>query len=184
MTTPNPNRADISIPTPNELGMLQSQPENRNVIYPNHYKFNLKRIPNTAYWCQKVNLPTINITAIDQVTTFNPIKRPGGAVEVENFRITFIVDEDLKNWQELRQWIVQCSNDADFTDYKEPHEHLEDSAVLFITDSNNQPKYKVTFDGMFPIELEGIEFKADIPEQQYVYCTCTFSYTNFEISVA
>lgn len=184
MSHPNPNRADTNIPTPNEYGALQSQPNNPNPLYPNHFQFNLNRIPNTTFWCQKANLPSINITAIDQVTVFNPIKRPGGAVEIENLNISFVVDEDLKNWKELRRWILECSNDVDFNDYKEPNEHLESSAVLFILESNNQPRYKVTFEGLFPVKLDGIQFRTDIISSENIYCDCTFAFTNFEITNA
>lgn len=176
----NPIRGN-DIPNPTDFGILQKQPTNRNGLLKTHHQFQIRRLPNVSYWCQAANIPSMSLTAINQVTNFNPIKRPGGELVYGDFKIKFMIDENLENWLELRQWFLECSNDADFDDYEPPTKHLDSASVLFILESNNQPKFKVTFGGLFPTFLEGIDFDSTAAKAEFQYATCNFAYTNFEI---
>lgn len=162
-------------------GRLQLQPSNKNGILVTHFQFELRKISNVTYFCQSANLPGISIRSIEQITAFNPIKRPGGEVAQEDFTINFMVDEELKNWFEIRNWIDECSTRRDSLKYKGPEKHLSSEGVLFILESNNQPRFKVSFEGMFPVSLGGLSFQTGA-DSGFQYSSATFSYTTFEVT--
>jgi len=162
-------------------GLIQNQPENRNHLLQSHFLFNVRRLPTVSYFCQSANLPGWNITAIDQPTVFNPIKRPGGAVQHEELTLRFAVDEKLENWKEMVKWIKECSDYENFNEYKPPNEHFEDSASLFILDSNNQPRFQANFDNLFPVRLSGIIFNTTNVTSDIQYADVSFSFTTYHL---
>jgi hypothetical protein len=165
----------------NGYGRLQLQPDNKNGILATHFQFELRKTSVTTFFCQSVNLPGLSLTPVEQKTMFNNIPRPSGALVPENLAINFMVDENLKNWFEIYNWLQECSDERDFTKYKPPSQHLNSEGLLFIHDSNNQPRFKVNFENLFPVSLSGINFQTGQTNSTYQYCSANFRYTVFTI---
>lgn len=170
------------MPDQNGYGRLQLQPENKNGILATHFQFELRRLSNTTFFCQSVNFPGLELTAIEQATIFNPIMRPAGILKHDPLSINFMVDEKFQNWLELYNWLQECSNESDFNKYRGPEKHLNSEAILFIHDSNNNPKFKVTFDNMFPTSLGGLNFQTGTMNSQFQYSAASFEYTTFRFT--
>jgi len=100
----------------------------------------------------------------------------------ENLSLTFMVDEKLKNWLEIYNWMRECTNQENFDTYEEPDKHLNSEGVLFIHDSNNNPKFRINFDGLFPTSLGGLNFQTGSMGSAFQYSTVTFEYTLFKIT--
>lgn len=166
----------------NGYGRLQLQPDNKNGILATHFQFELRKITNVTYFCQSVSLPGLRLASLEQPTPFNNIPRPGGALVPENLSISFMVDENLKNWLEIYEWLRQCSNQADFDTYQQPDTHLNSEGVLFIHDSNNVPKFRINFDNLFPVSLGGLNFQTGSVGSQFQYSSVTFAYTLFRVT--
>lgn len=162
-------------------GLIQNQPQNKNNLLATRFRFITSKIPNVVYFCQSVQIPGLKIGIVDQYTIFNPIKRPGGEVRQEDLSLTFLMDENLLGWSDIRNWILECSNYIDFDKYKKPEVHLVDDALLLILDNNNNPKYKIQFTGLFPNTLGGIQFDSKMSESQFLIADALFSYTSYEI---
>lgn len=166
----------------NGYGRLQLQPDNKNGILATHFQFELRKISNVTFFCQSVALPGLRLASVDQLTPFNNIPRPGGALIPENLTISFMVDENLKNWLEIYNWLRECSNQGDFDTYEDPDKHLNSEGVLFIHDSNNVPKFRVNFDNVFPTSLGGLNFQTGAMGSQFQYSSVTFAYTLFRVT--
>lgn len=166
---------------PNQYGRLQLQPQNKNGLLATHFQFELRRITTTTFFCQSVNMPGLRLTPTEQPTVFNNIRRPAGKLVPDNLSLTFMVDENLKNWREIYDWLQACSDERDFTKYTEPDQHLNSEGILFILDSNNQPRFRVTFNNLFPTSLGGLSFQTGQMGSAFQYCTAQFAYTTFDI---
>jgi hypothetical protein len=166
----------------NGYGRLQLQPANKNGILETHFQFELRKISHVSFFCQNVNLPGLRLNATEQLTPFNNIPRPGGAIQHDPFTINFMVDENMKNWLEIYNWMQQCSNQADFDKYEEPDVHLNSEGVLFIHDSNNVPKFRVNFEGLFPTSLGGLNFQTGSSGSNFQYSSASFAYTLFTVT--
>ena len=166
----------------NGYGRLQLQPSNKNGILASHFQFELRKISNTTFFCQSVQLPGLSLRSTEQLTPFNNIPRPGGALSHENLSLSFMVDENLKNWMEIYNWMRSCTNQENFDTYEQPDKHLNSEGVLFIHDSNNQPRFRITFENMFPVSLGGLNFKTGSQGSEFQYSQVTFEYTLHHIS--
>lgn len=163
-------------------GRLQLQPDNKNSILSTHFQFEMRKLSNVTYFCQRINMPGLSLTPTEQHTVFNNIRRPSGALVPENLSISFMVDENLKNWMEIYNWLQECSNERDFTKYRGPETHLVSEGSLIILESNNQPRFRISFDNLFPTTLSGLVFQTGQQSSVYQYCNATFAYTTFNIN--
>jgi len=156
-------------------------PETNNPLLINYFEFSLNRIPNIVYFCQAANLPGIESLEVEQPTIFShPIKLPVGAVRFDPLVITFKVDENLKNWLEIHNWIKDNSNYLG-NDIKNTYQDQASDAILMITNSSYKPKIKVNFRRIFPIKLSGIQFNTVTPDSMEAIATVTFSYTDYVV---
>ena len=169
-----------TIDSQNRYGALMRQPQNTNAALRTKFKFELRRIPHISYLCQSVNIPGLQISAIDQPTMFNNIKHPGGKVITDYFVVTFAIDENWKNWKEIHDWIQSCSTYSDFDQILSESESLTSEAILFILINENVPQIKVTFDGMFPIKLSTVKLDTRTQVAEPLYAEVTFAYTTFK----
>jgi len=156
-------------------------PETNNPLLINYFEFSLNRIPNIVYFCQAANLPGMKFGEVEQPTIFShPIKVPVGAVRFDPLVIGFKVDENLKNWLEIHNWMKDNSNYFE-TDMKNSYENQASDANLLITNSSYKPKIKVSFRRLFPIELSQIQFNTITSDAMEAIATATFTFTDYKI---
>ena len=168
---------------------LDRQPTNTNFLLPTSFKFDLKRIPSVVFFCQSVNLPSITLGEISQPTRFSlPVKRSGDSFEFEDLTVNFIVDEEMKTWLEIYNWMSTITSLEDFDTYNSaghgnpPNEmnHYSD-AVLVITNSAKNPIIEVNFKGCFPKSVSAIEFDSKTTDNEPLVATVTFGYTSYKV---
>tara|TARA_Y100000034_G_scaffold42377_1_gene51930 strand:- start:247 stop:873 length:627 start_codon:yes stop_codon:yes gene_type:complete len=172
------------------------QPNTNNYLASNYFKLEITRLPLVTYYCQSANLPSLTLTHAEQPNpTGTNIKWIGGKYLWEDFTVSFIIDEDMKNWIEVFEWMQDI---AIMTDVKntmnynfspgsrEGHNpgQLDDyfsNAQLAITNSSYKPKLTVNMVDMFPTALSGIQFNSSNTDSEPVIATATFAYTYYTI---
>mgnify|MGYP003321351814 CR=1 FL=1 len=83
----------------------QRQIQNRNFLAPTGFKLVLNRAPKVAFFSNAANIPGIILGEATQPTYLKDIPTPGDKIVFDDFNIRFLVDEDLKNYMELQNWI-------------------------------------------------------------------------------
>lgn len=154
-------------------------PERINPLLPTYYRFHVTRLPATVYFCQSASLPTVTMSEVQMPTPFMPIKSPS-KMDYDELSITFIVDEEMKNWLEIFNWMRSCTN---VENYEEFTNHHIATGNLIILNSNKNPKMSVTFEGLFPRTLGSIDFSSTIMDPEAIQCTATFGYRNYNIEL-
>jgi hypothetical protein len=156
----------------------KEQPQNRNFLSPIGFRMKLELFDGVDFFCQQANLPGVSMPFTDVPTRFRnfPIA-PGGGVSYDDFNLTFIIDEDLKNYNSVLNWIRK-NGGAD--------EHSSDqveysNGQLMIVTSNFNPSFFVDFERLFPISLTPIDFDATVDDIEYFTAQATFKYTNFTL---
>ena len=131
----------------------------------NHEKFSM-----LEYFCVGVSLPSVSLGEV--TTPFRNMRAAigGDTIEYGSFSANFIVDEELKNYLEIYNWILKNS-----------HEELEyaDITLSILTNQNNTNK-QVKFLSAAPTSLSELQFNAQDTSLDYVSCTVDFAYTTFE----
>lgn len=160
------------------IGVIQRQPTNTNPLNNTSFRFHLNRTPNLTWFVQNAALPGLALGNSEQPTYFVPIKRPGN-VQFEDLTIEFIIDEDMKTWKEIFDWIKYCSNIKDFEDYDK--NKIYSDATLEILSNKMNRNVVVNIKNMFPVALSGINFEGTATEPDAVTASVTFAFTHYDI---
>jgi len=147
---------------------LSTQPENINPLTEVQFKFELQALPKTTFFVQTVNLPGITMSGMPYgLPQREGLMLPGGSVEYEQLIVGFLVDEYLKNWQEVFTWIT---GKPEYTD-----------GVLTILSSSMNPTLEIHFANMFPTNLSEIQFDTTVMETTNLITNITFAYSEYTV---
>ena len=170
---------------------LQDQPENLNFLSPIGFRFNMTDTPHINYFAQSATLPSITLGDISSDNTFIKLPMPGDKLVYEPFELRFRVDEDLKNYMEIHDWLIGMGAPENFTQYanlvrgqdqKNPNLYLFKDGSLSVLDSNKNVRLQFSFTDMFPISLTPLPFDVTLADVEFLECTVTFRYRKFEIT--
>ena len=160
---------------------MASSTRSHNPLLVNYFEFILSRTPNIVYFCQSVTIPGIGFGVADQPTIFgHPIKVPTGAFRFEELELTFRVDENLKNWTELHNWIKTTGNYTSDCNTLPYSEKVSD-ATLLITNSSYRPKIKIHFKNVFPQYVSGIKFAVNTTTTTEVIASVKFAHSGYTV---
>jgi len=164
---------------------MQGFTGSHNPLLVNYFQFVMDRVPNMTYFCQTANLPGLGLGAEDQPTPFAmPLPVPTGAVRFEDLQLSFKVDENLKNWLEIYNWIKRSSRYGDCDTVPFTYQQsIESNGFLLITNSTYRPKIKISFLNLFPISLSGIGFSTALPDSMEAIANVTFKFTNYKVEL-
>ncbi len=173
---------------------IVGQIENRNFLSPTGFQFQLNRAPKVAYFGNAVNVPAINLGIANVPNYLKDVPYPGDKLDFADLTLRFLVDENLENYMELQNWMrglgfpESLSEIYDYQkespDLKQPNKsqlNLYSDGTLTVLDSNNIPKFKIVFEGMFPYSLTTIEFDATQTDLEYFTAEVSFKYTIYNI---
>jgi hypothetical protein len=85
--------------------IFDKQIQNRNFLSPTGFKFTLNRAPKVAFFSNSANIPGMTLGVAVQPTYLKDIDTPGDKIVFDDFTLRFLVDEDLKNYMEIHNWI-------------------------------------------------------------------------------
>jgi hypothetical protein len=170
------------------------QIENRNFLSSVKFRFTLNRAPKVAFLTNSVNIPGIELGVAKQSTYTNNIPIPGDMMEFNDFNIRFLVDEDLKNYMEIQNWMrglgfpeslqqiyeFQNSNE-EFTQPDRTEMNLYSDGTLLINTSNDNVNYQISFRRMFPYRLSELSFDATNTDEEYFTAEVSFKYMMYNI---
>ena len=88
------------------------QPTNLNYLQPVNFELQINKLPKTRFFCVGVTLPAIALSETTQgVPLAIPIYYPGDKLTFDPLGVRFIVDEDMTNYQEIYNWLIQLGPD-------------------------------------------------------------------------
>jgi hypothetical protein len=91
--------------------------ENRNFLSPIGFKFVIEKIKGVDFFCQSASVPSISMQAADQPTRFNKVPQPGDELYYQDLYIKFLVDENMKNWQQVHDWMREIATPESATEF-------------------------------------------------------------------
>tara|TARA_B100000902_G_scaffold149601_1_gene146151 strand:- start:66 stop:623 length:558 start_codon:yes stop_codon:yes gene_type:complete len=173
-----------------------SQIENRNFLSPTGFKFNLKRSPGVAFFCNQANIPDLNLGVTEQPTYLRDIPTPGDKLDFGDLNLRFLVDEDLTNFMEIQNWLrglgypetvqefrdLEKSGTIPVRDYVQSGQDVYSDGTLQILSSNLNAKFNVKFRDLFPTSLTTLTFDATDTDIEYFTADVTFKYTLYELT--
>jgi hypothetical protein len=171
------------------MSALANRPKNLSFLSQVGFKFELARSPALNFFIQKVRFPDVSLPQLFQPNPFVKAPVPGDHLDYGNIEITFKLDEDMRSYFEMYDWLVALGKPDDFTEsaaiYQKP---TFDGAPVFsqgcltILNGNMMPNVQVIFEDMLPVRLSGFELQTDANDIQYITATMELSYRVYKYS--
>ena len=129
---------------------ISEQPTNRNFLSPVGFLLDLEIFDGVDFFCQSASIPEIAMPFAEVQTPYRnvPIVSSGG-VSYGDLNVRFIIDEDLKNYLVIHNWIKEYGLAEKRADSADAYSN----ARLQIMTSHNNVNHIVEFRNMFPVEL-------------------------------
>lgn len=175
------------------MTVLSRTPENPNLLHGNKFQFLFSRIPTVQYFCQKANIPGISSDSIYRNTPFVDLPSPGDKLKYNDLSIEFMVDEDLKNWIEIHDWMRAMTFPTKYQEYlnlknvpkgviqDDDRFHQFSDAALTTLSTSNTATLRFKFINTFPVMLSDIDFDAKKSPEDIVIASATFRYSYYDI---
>ena len=167
------------------MSVLQGQPINTSFLSPIGFKFQLNNFPEVNYFCQSATLPGISIGSISVPTPLKTIELSGDEVSFEELTIKFIVDENMKNWLSIYDWIIGLGfptkeGQEKYTKLATSSELTTDATLTVLT-GNMNPQINFVFQNCFPLNLSSIAFDSGGTDIDYVTADVSFRYDVYTV---
>ena len=151
------------------------------------FQFKINKLPGVSFFCQSANVPSLNLAVATQATRWNTLPEPGDEVNYDDLTVRFLVDEDMKNYMSIHNWIrylghPESSRDwAIYSDGDSYEEKTYSDGFLIVLDSNFNPKFRIKFQDLFPVSLGGLNFDSTYTDTEYFAVDATFKYSIYDI---
>lgn len=168
---------------------------NKNYLSPIGFRLTVEKTPKVSFLCQSVSIPNITLGSVE-VPTGPYVNYPVSAnVSYGDFRVQFLVDENIENFLEIHDWMRALGTPSDYNERTQwlkdqPREktrfnftnleHTSD-ATLIVLNNNMKANFKIVFKDMFPVELTPLEFDVSGSDNDFFKAEATFRYTLYEI---
>ena len=186
---------------------LSRQPTVFDYSQQSQFKVFLPLFPTTEWFVVRANVPGVSLGQAIQTTPMVDMPIIGDKLTYDDFYVTFLVDEELKNYTEMHDWLINCAAPQERSQFrgkerpagipkrpqteimdlilgnvKESDRDLYSNLDLFIMSSKNNPVVKIQMVEAFPISLTNIEYSHQESDVTYAECTATFAFSYFTIS--
>ena len=140
------------------MSALQNLPSNINYLSPVGFRFTLANFPDVNYFCQAANIPGLSIGGIDVGTPLRNIQIAGDEVSFEELTIQFVVDENMKNWISIYDWIISIGTPT--------QESIRKYVKLDAQDEKTQDAFD---EGLGKLALGALKYAAPVSFRYDVY---------------
>ena len=119
---------------------------------------------------------------------------PGDIIEFGDLNLRFLVDEDLKNYMSIQNWIRGLGFPEDLSQfselemkglvrgsYKQDRQNIYSDGTLQVLTSSQLPNFQIVFKDLFPYTLSTLTFDATDSDIQYFTADVSFKYTIYNI---
>ena len=181
----------------------QRQPSKLDYSSQIQFRFEILYLPLVEYFVQSANVPGIQLGTATVPSPFYDYPVPGDTLSFDPLNISFLVDENLNNFNELHKWISRLGfgdSHEEFADLLRegtPSQRTPSSkgiqrplpeigtysdATLTILSSKNMPKTEIRFKNIFPTSISGLDYNIGGTDVDYITCSASFSYLGYTIN--
>ena len=173
-------------------GNNQRRPENINPATDVNFRLHIGALPDVTWFCVRANLPGMTLGQSEFANRFITVPEPGTHVEYEFLDIAFIVDEELKNWVSIADWIMGLGytrTHEQWTsliagDIEPPHGEKTDLTLHLLTNNMNRNHgIKVMFTDAFPITISSLDFNVQVDDPSPLIAEARFQFQDYRIEV-
>lgn len=149
-----------------------------NYILPNAFRLIIedRAFRNIQFTIQEVSIPEISVEGAGFESPTRHLSVVGDKIQYELFNIKFIVDEELRNYKEIHDWILAYILEDDT-----PKNRKTRDMRLLVLNSHNNISREFHFVNAFPTSLSSLDFKSTASDAEYLTADVSFAYAYFKI---
>ena len=158
-----------------------------NYLSPSSFIISIERLPNVEFFTQKVNIPDVSGSPQQLNTPLGLIYDSPSQLQYSDLDVTFIFDEDMKNYLEILNWLEGMGSPNSTDQYKKlkaSDEGVQSDITIVINNNHKNPNKQFIFKDCFPVALSSINLDITSTDTIYSECNATFRYTNFTVANA
>ena len=161
------------------------KPKELNQLNVVSFQTNFTRLPNVNFFCQRVNIPAINLGIALQNTPFSDMNYEGDKLTFEQMTMNFYVNEDLSNYLEVYSWLISLGFPDNYKQFNLKESSLNFAANesrtsdmnLILETNKSNPNFSVVFKNAFPVSLGSIELDTAATSLEPIVVDATFAYS-------
>jgi hypothetical protein len=168
---------------------VTNEPTNKNFLSPLGFDFRIKKLPTTNFFVTRANVPGFNLGVVESPTPFVRMPIPGDKIQFNELQVTFKIDEDMKNYLEIFNWIMGMGFPEKYDQYaalknkaRGSGEGIYSDGILTIMTSAMNPNIEFTFKNAFPYSLTDVEFNTSSADVEYLEATVGFRFELFTVN--
>ena len=176
------------------MTIINRNPTNKDLLQTTKFLLTFSRLPNMSFFCQSANLPGVSLSEVPFNTPFIDLYVPGEKLVYDTFNITFLVDEDLRTWTEIHDWIRGLTFPTDFKEYVNLSRQAGASnirgstglkpqysdAVLTLYTNKNNPNFRIKLVDVFPTSLSSILVNTSDTAENIIVSDATFRFSYYD----
>ena len=177
----------------------------------NQFKVYLPIFPLTEWFVVSCNIPGVTMGQGVVSTPLTDVPFIGDKLTYDQFSMTFLVGEKMKNFIELHDWLINMAAPqknsqfmAQTSDYvldtgqrtkfyrdiegvstqvtgNTSDRELYCDIQIFILSSKNNPVAKFTLQNAFPVSLSALDYSSQDTDTNYVSCNVSFAFPFYTI---
>jgi hypothetical protein len=144
-----------------------------------NYKVQFAKLPQLNYRAQTVNIPGMQLTPIRVPTQLGLSIPVSGNLMYDTLDMTFIVGENLEDYLSIFDWMVQLGHPDSLSQFPKSKTDVTSDASVIITNSSQNPLYRVDFTNAFPTSLSPLMFDSTLTETVYMQASVSFAFERF-----
>lgn len=173
------------------MTILEQNPTNVNPLQPNKFQLNFSRTPTMQFFCQAISVPGISLSEIPRNTPFVDLYSPGEKAIYDVLNVTFVVDEELKSWLEIHNWIRALTFPKEFQEYRDlermskyvgntQRPQYSDASLTFLS-SSYTPTWRFKFFDCFPTSISAFVLSAQEGPENIITADATFRFAYYDV---
>lgn len=147
-----------------------------NYLNPTSFVLQLDSVkyPTAEFTVQTMVLPDVNVEGAPYHTPQRSIAIASDKIVYGQFECSFLVDENLINYQEIYDWLYSQVDD------NQSAANVRDLTLNIMNSSNNLTK-QIRFIDAYPTNLSSLPFDITTTDVEYLTAVVSFNYSYFEI---
>ena len=147
---------------------------NINMLSPTGFKLtiNKEKFANTEFFITTFGIPSVSSSEVQTNFRGSVAYEPSETRQFESLNLRFVIDEDMKNYTEIFDWINDNVKNKKMERY---------DMILSVMSSHNNVNKQFQFKDAFPVSLSGVEFNTQATDVEYLQADVTFRYNEFLI---
>jgi len=177
------------------MTLLNRNPETLDLLQSTKFRVTFDFLPGMTYFCQTANIPGVSLTEIIRPTPFVDLYHAGEKLVYDTLNITFLVDEELRSWTEIHDWIRGLTFPTDFKEYVNLKNNSKinnsriptlaekpqySSAILSLYTNKNNTNFRVKFVDIFPTSLSTIILSTLDTAENIITADATFRFSYYD----